>query len=38
MGNVTREMGRDQDMDVERHDREYCSESGRQPVKVSAWQ
>lgn len=38
MGNVAREMDRNQGMGVECHDREYCSESGREPVKVSAWQ
>lgn len=30
--------GRDQGMDAEYHDREFGSESGTQPVKVTAWQ
>lgn len=38
VGSMAREKGTDQGMGVECHDREYCFESGRQPVKVSAWQ
>lgn len=30
-------MGRDQGVDAECHDRDFGSESGRQPVKVSVW-